>query len=95
MKKLLILGLVALGLSASDLKQACIGCHGINWDKKALGKSLDVSKMSEKEIYNSLAGYKDGTYGGAMKGVMKGQVSRLTDSDLQLIAKQIAEKSTK
>jgi cytochrome c553 len=38
-----------------------------------------------------MAGYKDGTYGGPMKGLMKGQVATLSDADIQEIAAKIAK----
>jgi len=62
---------------------ACKGCHGANFEKAALGKSKIVSDMTKQEVSDSLVGYKNGTYGGAMKGVMKGQVARYSDADLQ------------
>ncbi|MEA3289397.1 MAG: cytochrome C [Campylobacterota bacterium] len=62
---------------------ACKGCHGANWEKKALGKSKVVSEMTKQEVSDSLVGYKNGTYGGPMKGVMKGQVARYSDADLR------------
>ncbi|MEA3554001.1 MAG: cytochrome c, partial [Campylobacterota bacterium] len=37
-----------------------------------------------------LKGYKDGTYGSVMKGVMKGQVVSLNDEQIESIAKFIA-----
>ncbi|SFV69461.1 Cytochrome C553 (soluble cytochrome f) [hydrothermal vent metagenome] len=46
--------------------------------------------MSKAEIETALKGYKDGSYGGAMKGVMKGQVAKLTDKDITEIATSIA-----
>ncbi|MEA3513173.1 MAG: cytochrome C [Campylobacterota bacterium] len=62
---------------------ACKGCHGANWEKAALGKSKIVSNMTKQEVSDSLVGYKNGTYGGPMKGVMKGQVARYSEADLR------------
>jgi len=62
---------------------ACKGCHGANFEKAALGKSKIVSDMTKDEVSASLIGYKNGTYGGAMKGVMKGQVARYSEADLK------------
>ena len=39
--------------------------------------------MTKDEVSASLVGYKHGTYGGAMKGVMKGQVVRYSDEELK------------
>jgi len=68
---------------------ACKGCHGANWEKAALGKSKIVKDMSEADIAASLIGYKNGTYGGPMKGVMKGQVARYSEADLKASAADI------
>ena len=71
---------------------ACGACHGANFEKKAMNVSKVVKDMSKEDIVKSLKGYKDGTYGGAMKGVMAGQVAKLSDADIEAIAEQIAGK---
>ncbi len=68
---------------------ACAGCHGADFGKAALGKSKIVKDMSKEEIVAALKGYKDGTYGGAMKGMMAGQVKALSDADIEAIAAEI------
>jgi len=68
---------------------ACAGCHGQHFEKVAMGKSKIVKDMSEADILISLKGYKAGTYGGAMKGLMKGQVANLSDADMAAMAKAI------
>jgi cytochrome c-type protein NapB len=67
----------------------CVACHGKNFEKKALGKSKIVKDMSKEDIVKALKGYKDGTYGGAMKGSMKGQVANLSDADMAALADAI------
>ncbi len=62
---------------------ACKGCHGANFEKKALGKSLVVKDMTKQEVSDSMVGYKNGTYGGPMKGVMKGQVAKYSEAELR------------
>ena len=62
---------------------ACKGCHGADFQKKALGKSKIVSEMTKDEVSDSLVGYKNGTYGGSMKGIMKGQVAKYSDDALR------------
>ena len=81
---------------------ACAGCHGQHFEKKAMGKSKIVKDMSKEDIVKALKGYKDGSYGGAMKAMMKGQVASLSDSDIEALASTIkggttapAAKSTK
>jgi cytochrome c-type protein NapB len=54
-----------------------------------MGKSKVVKDMSKADIVAALKGYKDGSYGGAMKGIMKGQVASLSDADMQAIADSI------
>ena len=93
MKK--IVKVVALGalLASTNMyaasTAACAGCHGQHFEKVAMGKSKVVKDMSEADIIAALKGYKDGTYGGAMKGLMKGQVANLSDADMKSIAASI------
>ena len=83
MKKIILVTLLSgVAAFAAVNLGACKGCHGMNFEKKALGKSKVVSEMTKAEVSASLIGYKDGSYGGPMKGVMKGQVARYSDADL-------------
>jgi len=68
---------------------ACAGCHGASFEKKAMGVSKIVSDMSKEDILAAMKGYKDGTYGGGMKALMKGQVASLSDADMEAIASGI------
>lgn len=77
--------------SADTLYRPCAGCHGAKSEKKALGKSAVVKGWSEDKIYESLAGYKAGTYGGTMKGIMKGQVAKLSDGELKSLSAYMAK----
>jgi len=70
---------------------ACNGCHGANFEKKAMGVSKVVSGMSKADIVTAIKGYKDGTYGGAMKGLMKGQVASFDDASINAIAEAIGK----
>jgi cytochrome c553 len=96
MKKLaVLLGLVALlgtAASANADYAKCAGCHGAKGEKKALGKSKVIAEMSAAEITAALKGYKDGSYGGPMKALMKGQVAALTDAQITSIADHIGKK---
>ena len=83
------IGLFSMTATAANTA-ACAGCHGANFEKSALGKSKIVKDLSKAEIETALKGYKDGSYGGAMKGIMKGQVAKLTDADITEIATSIA-----
>ena len=93
MKKVIVL-LAVLGLSSlamADAYKKCAGCHGATGEKVALGKSKVISSMSKADIVAAMKGYKDGTYGGAMKGLMKGQVASLSDADMNAIAEKIGK----
>jgi len=83
------LGLISVSASAYDTK-ACAGCHGANFEKKAMNVSKIVKDLSKDDIVKALKGYKDGSYGGAMKALMAGQVKALSDKDMEEIATQIA-----
>ena len=69
---------------------ACAGCHGASFEKKAMGVSKIVSDMSKEDILAAMKGYKDGTYGGGMKALMKGQVASLDDAAIKAVADHIA-----
>ena len=69
---------------------SCVSCHGANAEKKALGKSEIIAGWDAEKTVKALKGYKDGSYGGPMKGVMKGQVASLSDADIANIAAFVA-----
>jgi len=86
--------LAIIGLSSvamADAYKACASCHGANGEKKALGKSKVIAEMSKADIVAALNGYKDGTYGGPMKGLMKGQVAKLSAADITAISEKIGK----
>ena len=90
-----LLGLAVLGsftAAAADgaaLYKKCTACHGVSGEKKALGKSAIIKGWEAEKTVAALKGYKAGTYGGAMKGLMKGQVAALDDAQIESIAKFI------
>lgn len=67
----------------------CKGCHGQNFELKAMNVSKVVKDMSKEDIVKALKGYKDGSYGGAMKAVMTGQVAKLDDAGIDALAAEI------
>jgi len=77
-------------VDGAKLFVACAGCHGANGEKKALGKSKVITGWEASKVVTALKGYKDGTYGGAMKAVMKGQASKLSDAEIDALAKYIS-----
>ena len=76
--------------TGADLYKTCAGCHGQMGEKAALGKSEVIHGWSASKITDALNGYKDGTYGGAMKGVMAGQAKNLSEYDIKLLAEYIS-----
>ncbi|WP_368030485.1 cytochrome c [Arcobacter sp. s6] len=92
MKKIIIAAsLLTACVAFANPYAKCAACHGANGEKAALGKSKIIKDMTKAEIVASLKGYQDGTYGGAMKGLMAGQVKGLDDASIQAIADQIGK----
>lgn len=88
---LLMIGATSLfAANGEALYKACASCHGANGEKAALGKSQIIKGWDETKTVEALKGYKAGTYGGPMKGVMKGQVARLSDADINALAGYIS-----
>jgi len=95
MKKIVITSVLALALAstltAGVVAGKCMGCHGKSFEKKAMGRSAIVAEMTHANIAVALKGYKDGSYGGPMKGLMKGQVARYSDADLDAFSHTIGK----
>lgn len=68
----------------------CAGCHGQNAEKAALGKSKVIKGWEASKVVKALKGYKDGTYGGVMKGVMTGQVNNLSDEEVDALGAYVS-----
>jgi len=77
-------------VDGAQLFAACAGCHGAHGEKKALGKSQVIGGWEASKVVTALKGYKEGTYGGAMKAVMKGQASKLSNAEIDALAKHIS-----
>ncbi len=73
------------------LFKACIGCHGAKAEKKALGKSQVIAGWDKQKVIDALNGYKNGTYGGAMKAIMTGQVANKSSDDIAALAGYISK----
>ncbi|OHD94686.1 MAG: cytochrome C [Sulfurimonas sp. GWF2_37_8] len=95
MKKFVIASIATLALATVSMAavdgKACVSCHGADWSKSALNKSKIVSDLTHAEIATALKGYKAGTYGGPMKGLMRGQVAKYSDADLEAFAQTIGK----
>jgi len=99
MKKL-VSSLMALGLTVSLSAdgaslfsgKGCTACHGNHGEAPALGVSKIIKDLSSSQISEALNGYKNGTYGGAMKSVMSAYASSLTDAEIKTLADYISAK---
>jgi len=91
MKKIILLTTILACAAFANPYAKCVACHGANGEKVALGKSKVIKDMPKAEFIAALKGYKDGSYGGPMKGLMKGQVTGLSDADIEAIADQIVK----
>lgn len=70
--------------------QTCVQCHGANAEKSAMDKSQVIQGWSATQIVEALNGYKAGTYGGPLKGLMKVQADLLDDASIQAVAEHIS-----
>jgi cytochrome c len=84
MKKVVVilLGIYTFSLAAVNLN-SCKSCHGKDWEKAALGASRIVKDMTQDEVTKALLGYKNGTYGSNMKGVMHTNVKMYSEDELK------------
>jgi len=93
-KILIVLAAIgSLSVASADgasVYKKCIACHGVNAEKKALGKSAVIAGWEAPKTLAALQGYKAGTYGGAMRGLMKGQVAALNEEQMKEVAHYIA-----
>jgi len=91
---LTVVGSLSLANAAdgADVYKKCAACHGLNAEKKAMGKSEIIAGWEASKVVTALKGYKDGSYGGPMKALMKGQVARLSDAEIEAVAAFISTK---
>ncbi len=69
----------------------CYACHGVNAEKKAFETSNIISGWSVKRITAAINGYKSRTYGTKYKELMHGQVKKLKESEIKLLAEYISD----
>ena len=91
MKKIILASLLTSASLLAASFTTCAACHGQKAEKRALGKSQIIKGWSVQKTTDALNGYKDGSYGGPMKGVMKGQVARLSEADIKDLAQMISK----
>lgn len=72
------------------LYKSCSSCHGLKGDAKALGVSKPINDYSKEELLTIFKGYKDGTYGGEFKTIMKAHIDARSEQELELLADYIS-----
>jgi cytochrome c len=70
--------------------QKCASCHGQKAEKMALGKSQVIAGWEASAVEAALIGYREGTYGGPMKGLMAGQVKVLDEAQIKALSDYIS-----
>ena len=68
----------------------CAGCHGVDGKSKALGVGAIIAGQSKDDLMMKIKGYKDGSYGGQMKGSMTAMVTNLNDDQIAAVAEYIS-----
>ncbi len=77
-------------IDGATLFQKCTSCHGQKAEKVALGKSQIIAGWDVSKLSGAMHGYKDGSYGGAMKALMQGQVKSLSDEKIEALSEYIS-----
>lgn len=78
-------------LDGATLFKTCAGCHGAHAQNKAMGRSQVIKGWPASKVSDALHGYQKGTYGGAMKAIMKGQASKLSDAEISAVAEFVSK----
>ena len=74
-------------INGESLFKTCTSCHGAKGEKEALGKSQIIAGWDKERVMRALNGYKDGSYGGVMKGIMKPHVESKTPEQIEISRK--------
>ena len=75
---------------AALFKHKCATCHGQMAEKHALNTSQIIAGWEKEKVLEALHGYKSGSYGGTMKGMMQGQIKALSDAEIDALAGYIS-----
>ena len=88
---MLLTGSTLLMANGAAAYTKCIGCHGANGEKSALGKSAIITGQVATKTIEQLNGYKAGTLNvHGMGGLMKGQVASMDEAAIKAVADYIA-----
>ncbi|MCT7447390.1 MULTISPECIES: c-type cytochrome [Aliarcobacter] len=96
MKKIILttVALSAFAFAAAPASYAtCKACHGVKGEINVTtqSKSFVPANQTKENIVKALNGYKDGSYGGPMKALMKGYATRLSDADIKELAEYMGK----
>lgn len=81
-----------LDAEGKRLFMKCAGCHGQKGELvPSIGRSKIIRGWDKVQVIFALKGYQAGTYGKAMKGVMRGQVATLNDKEIEILAEYISK----
>ena len=69
----------------------CIGCHGENFEKSAMGISNIVKDMTKEYIEATLFNYKYNSTNKNMDALMAWQTAKLTDDEIRNIAVSVGK----
>ncbi len=70
---------------------SCVGCHGANGEKAALGKSAIITGQDAAKTIEQMNGYKAGTLNlHGMGALMKGQAAKMDEASIKAVAEYIA-----
>ena len=90
----MILSSSLLAADAVSLYKPCIACHGNSGETTPPMDKVNkvvIKDMDKAKFISSIKGYKDGSYGGKLKALMKAQVNKLSDADIELLANHIVK----
>jgi len=80
------------GMEASEIYKTCAGCHGINGEQEALGKSAIITGQDINKTIQQLQAYKSEDFDQhGMGALMRGQVSGLDYENIEALAVYISE----
>ncbi len=79
-----------LAVDGAILAKKCQSCHGVNYDKHALGESPDISRYSAKKLINELNEVREETPDDANARIMKEQIKGFSDAEIKAVAEYIA-----
>jgi len=87
---ILLAGFTMLMADGATAYAKCVGCHGVNGEKAALGKSAIIKGQDANKTIEQLNNYKAGTLNQTgMGGLMKGQVASMDDDTIKDVADYI------